>query len=50
MKVIVTVELDNLPDDTNLEWVVDTIRCQVNEWLDFDCHPDDVHITLEPYQ
>jgi hypothetical protein len=45
MNIIVTLQLDGMPDDTDLGNVVDVIRRQVAEWLDFDRCPQNLHIT-----
>jgi hypothetical protein len=47
MNLTVTLQLDNMPDDTDPEVVGDVVRRQVNEWLDFDWHPQDVHLSVE---
>ena len=47
MNVTVTLQLDNMPDDTHLKVVEDVIRRQVNEWLDFDRHPQDLRISAK---
>ena len=47
MKLTVTLQLDNMPIDTDPAAVADTIRRQVAEGLDFDQHPEDLHIYLE---
>lgn len=45
MNIIVTLQLDNMPDDTNPKVVEDVIRRQTAEWLDFDRHPQDLRVT-----
>lgn len=50
MTILVTLQLENLPNDTRLETVESVIRRQLNEWLDFDRHPEDLHMTLEKRQ
>ncbi len=47
MNIVVTIQLDNLPDATDLEAVHDTIRRQVVEHLDFDRHPHDMRVDVE---
>lgn len=47
MNLRVTLQLDNMPEDTDLETVSDTLRWQIYEWLDFDRHPADLHLTVE---
>jgi len=47
MNVTVILQLDNMPDDTDLEVVADVIRRQLNEWLDFDRHPEDLEVSCQ---
>ena len=47
MNLKVSLQLDNMPEDTDLETVSDILRRQIYEWLDFDCHPADLHLTVE---
>jgi hypothetical protein len=47
MNLTVTLQLDNLPDATDIETVHDVIRRQLAEWLDFDQHPQDLRVTVE---
>jgi len=45
MNIVVTLQLDNMPNDTDLEVVEDVIRRQAAEWLDLDRHPQDLRVT-----
>ena len=45
MNIAVTLQLDNMPDETDLEVVEDVIRRQAAEWLDLDRHSQDLHVT-----
>jgi hypothetical protein len=47
MNVTVIVQLNNLPDATDLETVRAVVRRHIAEWLDFDRHPEDMHVTVE---
>ena len=47
MNVTATLRLDNLPDDSDLEVVANVIRRQLNEWLDFDMHPEDLEVSCQ---
>jgi hypothetical protein len=48
MNITVHLQLDNMPDDADLEVVESVIRRQLNEWLEFDRHPDDLEPTCKP--
>ena len=45
MNIVVTLQLDNMPNDTDLKVVEDVIRRQAAEWLDLDQHPQDLRVT-----
>ena len=45
MNIVVTLQLDNMPNDTDLKLVEDVIRRQAAEWLDIDRHPQDLRVT-----
>ena len=45
MNVVVILQLDNMPDDADLEALGDVIRRQAAEWLDLDRHPQDLRVT-----
>jgi hypothetical protein len=47
MNLIVTLQLRNMPDATDPETVVEVLRRQAAEWLDFDRHPEDLSISVE---
>jgi hypothetical protein len=48
MNITAILQLDNMPDDTDLEVVAGVIRRQLNEWLDFDWHPEDLEVSCQP--
>lgn len=47
MKLTVTIRLENLPEDTDPDEVVRVLRNCAAEWLDFDQHPEDLHLSVE---
>lgn len=50
MIITVTLQLNNMPDDTSLYEVERVLRCQCNEWLDFDSHPKDLQVSVHKWR
>jgi hypothetical protein len=44
MNMTVTLQLENMPEDTDPDEVICVLRACANEWLDFDRNPENLTV------